>query len=101
MKIETRVTGESLYFSDYHSEILGPKYVSFRCYELIFTKVWLLHLNSSMEQPFTHFAASTKTTVVILLNIWNQTIWTMGLNINLKIQHIRKSGHALLTFRMV
>ena len=33
MKNKILVSEESPYFSDYCSEILGPKYISFRCYE--------------------------------------------------------------------
>ena len=70
MEIEILALEESLYFSDYCSEISGPRYVSFlRFYKqkkwLISTKVWLPHPKftlSSMGQHEAHFSDSMKTT---------------------------------------
>ena len=87
MQVEILVSEESSYFSDYRSEILDWKYVSFRCYEHksdTFPQKCGYHTQSSHSLLWCsvlHIVVSMKTTGAISLEIWSQTILMMGLNV--------------------
>ncbi len=76
MKIVILISEERPHFSDYHSEILGPKYVSFRSFEVKIGLIWTVGITPKVHTNFCETALYTflwlvRKALETLLKVWS------------------------------